>query len=149
MEANPFIYDLSEKIEYSKDGQFKTTAIIELAGPNMSVFDLATELSQLVMRATLDAQDLSERFKNEASSSSSKDVDANAIKMILMSSKSVKFSEIANVSKKLFLKIGTFDGETTLKEAVLNRINIEDYTNLICGYIANFIFPSLFSSEGD
>ena len=149
MEANPFIYNLSEKIEYSKAGQFLETASIELIGPNMSVFDLTVELSQLVMRATLDAQDLAERFGDDNRDRSNQDVDSNAIRMILLSSKSVKFSEIADVTKKLFLKVGTFDGEVKLKEAILNRLKIQDYTNMVCGYIANFIFPSLFSSEGD
>ena len=147
MEKNPFIYQLSEKIEYSKNGQFYETATIELKAPSMKVFDLSTKLSQLVMRATLDAKDFAEDYKSEESTN--QEVGTAGIKMILMSSKSVSFSDISNVSLKLFLKVGTFDGETKLKEAIINRLDIEDYTDMICGYIANFIFPSLFSTEGE
>lgn len=146
MEQNPFIYNLSSTIEFTKDGDFSKTATIELSGPSMSVFDISSQLSQLVMRAMLDAQSLQDRFKDTEVSAeqAAASVDDKAVKMILMASKSVSFAEVAEVTKKLFVKVGTYDGKTPLRDTVFRSISINDFTEMICGYIANFIIPSLF-----
>lgn len=145
MEQNPFIYNLSETLEYTKDGDFSKTATLEFVGPSMSCFDLSSQLSQLVMRAMLDAQDFSEKFKSaQTSQAQAQEIDGKAVKMILLASKSVAFAEVAEVAKNLFVKVGTYDGKTKLRMAAFNSISIDDFVEIICGYIANFIIPSLF-----
>lgn len=147
MAIEPLIFNLTELVEYSKKGDFHKTATFELNGPGMDVFDLTSELSQLVMRALMDAQEYSERLvSNETPPDSSPEMSADAIKVILLSSKNVKFSSIADVCRKLFVRVGTYDGEVKLKDSVFCKLSISDFTRLVCSYIANFIFPSLFSS---
>lgn len=145
MESNPFIYDLSETLEYTKDGDFSKTASLEFVGPSMSCFDLSSQLSQLVMRAMLDAQDFSEKFKSaQTSQAQAQEIDGKAVKMILLASKSIAFAEVAEVAKNLFVKVGTYDGKTKLKKVAFDKIMIDDFIEIVCGYIANFIIPSLF-----
>lgn len=148
MESNPYIFNLSNTVEYSKDGEFHQTATLEFRAPSMDEFDLASDLSQLVMRATLDARKLA---LDEQDEQVVKDEEAtpDAVKIILLASKDVKFSEVASIFKKLAFRICTVDGKTLLVESVLKQISLEDFTEVVCGYIANFTFPSLFSGEGD
>lgn len=153
MENNPYIFNLSSVVEYSKGGDFHKTATLELYGPTMPVFELSSAISQMVMRAVLDARSLSEEVKpeqlkeeSEVDKNIDEVMDVTAMKVILLSSKNVKFSDLAMACKKLFVKVGTFDGEVKLKTAVLDKISVDDYTRLVCEYVVNFIFPSLFSS---
>lgn len=140
------IYNLSETIEYAKDGDFHKTATIEFTGPSMGVYEMSLELSQYVTRAMMDAQDfLNKQIKSEVEKEEDSNMTGDAMKIILMSSKSVKFSDIANCCKKLFLKVGTYDGEVKLKDTIFSKISLEDFISMVCEYIANFIFPSLFS----
>lgn len=139
-------FQLSEKLEYSKDGDFFETATIELKPPSMPVFNLTSQLSQDVMKAVLDARefaDESDQNQNEG------DIDAATIKMLLLSSKRVKFSDVADTCKVLFCKVGTYDGKTPLKMMAFERMKIIDFVQMICEYIANFIWPSLFSGGAD
>ena len=145
METNPYIFNLSNIVEYSKGGEFHSTATLEFRSPTMDEFELASDLAQLVMRATLDAR----KFADDKQEEVEQDADSDAIKIILFASESVKFSEVANAFKRLAFKICTFDGKTSLVEGVLNKIDMKDFIELVCGYIANFTFPSLFSSEGE
>lgn len=146
MEKDVFIFNLSNTVEYSKDGDFAKTATIELTGPSMENYDLSYELSQLVMRAMMDAQDYQHKFKTTETTAeqAAASVDAKAVKMILMASKSVSFGKVAQVATNLFQKVGTYDGKVSLKPVFFNRMSIIDFTDLVCGYIANFIIPSLF-----
>lgn len=148
MEENPLIFNLSQEIEYSIKGDFSKTASIEINGPCFEVFDLVSDLSQDVTRAIFDAQSLRDKFGDNEDSKDKKNIDGEAMKIILMSSKSVKFSSVAETCKKILLKSGTYDGKEKLKETFFKRISYNDFTRLICDYCANFIFPSLFS-EGD
>ena len=139
------IFNLSETIEYAKDGDFQKTASLEFIGPNMEVYEKSLELSQFVTRAMMDSQDYYKKQDNIEDKEEDSKMTSDAMKIILMSSKSVKFSDIANCCKKLFLKVGTYDGEVKLKDTVFSKMSIDDFTSLVCEYIANFIFPSLFS----
>ena len=147
MEQNPYIFNLSQTVEYSKDGDFHKSASLEFTAPSMDDFDLAIELSQLVMRATLDARDIIPTDEKEVAEEA--DVTAESIKMILLASKNVKFSEIADVFKRLVPHVCVVDGTHPLSAGVIRKLSISDFTEMLCGYIANFTFPSLFSGEGE
>jgi hypothetical protein len=142
MENDIFIFQLSKELEYSKSGDFHKTATIEFTPPSMAAFDESVTLGQLVTNAVLDARRFAEESTQEQIEQTTP--GANEIKIILMASKSVKFTEIANAFKALALKTGTTDGETALTESLLKKISIHDMVGMVCGYVANFTFPSLF-----
>lgn len=149
MENNPYVYMLSQKLEYSRDGDFFSTGQLEFKTPSFSDYKLSYKLSQLVMGALLDMTKHSDTLKNLDTKDKNKktedNMDSNTIKMMLMSSSIVDFSEIVDVCFELFSSVGTFDGKTSIKPAVLQRLPLEVITDIVCGYIANFIYPSLFS----
>lgn len=150
MEQEPYIFELSETIEFTRDGDFSKTASFILGGPTSAEFALSTKISQYVTQATLDAQRYKTAFADtgQAAAAPTTKNDAaespDSIKLILFSSKNVAFADIAEACKALFIKRGTFDGKTPLNAAAFNKISVNDFTDMICGYIANFIFPSLF-----
>lgn len=159
MEENPYIFRLSNVIEYTVNGDFQKTAEIVLRGPSMDEFDLSGRLSQLVVRAMMEAQTLNKAFKSldaetiraareamaeKKEKDDDENSDADSIMMIIMSSNSVQISEVANICRRLFVKVGTYDGKHPLRETVFRSMKVEDFTKMMAGYIANFISPSLF-----
>lgn len=151
MEDNPLIFKLSKDFEYTKGGDFSRTSSVELRGPGMGEYKLSFKLSQYCMRAIMEVRGMLtqalEGEKEKETGKADENQSAQAVKMFLFSSKSVDFSEVADVASKLFLRVGTYDGQTSIKEKFFNSLSIEEFTNMVCEYIANFIFPSLFPKE--
>jgi hypothetical protein len=154
-ETNPFVFELSEVIEYSKGGDFFKTAQLEFTGPNMAVYDLVNELSGYVFKAIMDMRQFvdkeekeEEEEENPQKTTPTNEAPPQMIKAIFLMSKTVKFSNVAAVCKRIFLKTGTYDGETKIKENLFSKISIDDYNRLIFEYCSAFIVPSLLS-EGD
>lgn len=153
-EKKRYVYRLSNKLEYSKDGEFKTTAELEFIGPNMSVLDQATDLSQKITQAFMDLSkfkdilsgivETPEIEKGKKPKIADDALEIDSIKMILMQSKKIRFADIASICKEMFPHVGTYDGTTKITKSGLNRLEIEDFIGAVCGYIANFIIPSLF-----
>lgn len=145
MEKNVFILNLSETLEYSKKGEFEKTATLEFMPPSMLCEKEAMRLAQLVMRATIDAKDLA---AGQEQSQTDQSIDEEAVKILLMSSKSVPFSDVSEAFKTLACKVCTCDGETKVTETLLSKLSLSDYMRALTGYVANFTFPSLFNSGG-
>lgn len=161
MEQNPYIFQLSNVIEYTKDGDFCQTAELYLRGPSMDEYNLSGRLAQFVTRAIVEAQELNQviqsldaetiRAAREAAAEKKKkdgkdqeEKESGMAMMAIMSSKSIKISEVADICKKLFVRVGTYDGKLPLREAVFKSISVNDFTRMMSGYIENFITPSLF-----
>lgn len=148
MSEDTLYFQLSEKLEYSKGGDFFQTATLELQPPSMKVFDLSSILCQDLMKAVVDGREVAGSIEQNESQDTG-DIDSETIKMILFQSKSVKFSDVAKTCKVLFTHVGTYEGKTPIKMAIFDKMNIHDFTDLVCEYIANFIWPSLFSGRAD
>ena len=144
------IFNLSKKLEYTKKGDFTETASLEFTAPGMAQYDVAMDLSQLIMGAILDAQKHAPKPTEEEKKVADVDVtfDREAVRVILLSSQSIKFKDIAAKFQRLACDIGTCDGEVKLTKELLAKLEVNDYTNLVCDYVVNFIAPSLFSMEG-
>jgi len=145
MEKENMIFNLSEKLEYSDKGEFTDTLTLEISAPSMAVFDETSELSQLVMAAMLDAtKNLPEDQKKKAEENQEEEkIDAAGVKAMLNAARSVKWKEIRKCFNVVALKCATFDGKIPITETTLNKFTPEDFTRMVCEYIANFIFPSL------
>jgi hypothetical protein len=145
MEPKTIGVKLSKKITYSTDGDFKETAELEFKCPTMASFDEASDLSQAVMNALMDAG--KNAPKVDPKEGESGDMDAEAVKIVLMTAERIKFKDVAKLFRKLALKVGTYDGKETLSESVFEKLEIDDFTKCLCEYVANFIFPSLLSGQ--
>lgn len=146
MEPKKIGVKLSKELEFSKGGEFKETAELEFSCPTMATFDESSDLSQMVMNALMDAgKNAPKDTKPEEGADG--EMDAEAIKIVLMSATNIKFKDVAKCFKGLALKCGTYDGEEPLSESVFDKLEIEDFTRCICEYVANFIIPSLLSGQ--
>lgn len=144
MEQKQIGVKLSKELEYTKEGDFTTTAELVFTCPTMASFDEASDLSQMVMNALMDAGKNAPKVEEDVEASQG-DLDADSIRVVLMTAERVKFKDVAKCFKKLALKCGTFDGKTVLTESTFNKLEIEDFNKCMCEYIANFIVPSLLS----
>jgi len=142
MEQKEMLFQLSDKIQYSKAGEFPETATIQINAPSMEVFDEASELSQMVMASMIDASKNIQVSSKEVDPEDAK-IDAEAVKALLMSARNVKMSDVRKCFDALVLKSATFDGEVKITETTLKKLSMADYTRMVCEYIANFIIPSL------
>ena len=148
MDDNVYVYDLAKEIEYSRDGDFVKTAIFEFKAPSMSCFKEASRLSQLVMRALIDAQGAIKQDDSVTQEQLEQTMDLDAVRMLLFMSKSVDFENVAEVFKDLAIKVGTTDGKTPLTKTLFEKLDIDDFIGVICGYVANFTMPLLLSNKG-
>jgi hypothetical protein len=142
MEKENMIFELSGKIKYSKDGDFLETATLEFPAPTMDTFEECSDLSQLVMNAMMDAAKHAPQQEEKEPDVNMK-ISADEIKAVFFSARDVKFTDIAKCFEKLALKIGTVDGQEKITGKIIKSLGPEDYTRLICEYVANFIVPSL------
>ncbi len=156
MEKESVDFQLSNNLKYTntEKGDFETTATIIMCPPTMEVFDQATNISQLVMKAVTDVQERNagqseelkaaiEEANKEREESSKEGFDAEEIKAMLFSSNRVQFIQVANEFKRLAPSVCKVGEKIKLVPNIIKKMDINDYTNLICSYIANFITPSL------
>ncbi len=147
MEKKSVDFQLSEKLEYSSGGDFQQTATIVMSAPNMEVFDQFSSLSQLVMGAFKDAQRTGQPTDQEIAEAKEKidekGMEPEEIKLALFSAHSVKFTEVANEFKRLAVKVCEVAEGIKMEHVLFDRMNIDDFINMVCTYIANFITPSL------
>jgi hypothetical protein len=153
-ETDRLFFNLTSPIEYSKGGDIVQTATLEFPAPSMDIYDDVTDLAQYVASAVVEArrfakdiekEDIKEAvLKIDTEEKGKKLLDADAMKMILMTAKEVKFKDLSAVFKRIAYKVGTCDGTVKITDNILKKLSTEDYTLLICEYVVNFIVPSLF-----
>ena len=137
------IFKLSSEAEYTKDGDFTKTASLEFAAPSMACFEEASDFQQLVARAFMSAAKASGEVADP--NAKAETPTGKEIKIILNASDSVRFTHVAAAFRTLACKVGTFDGVTPMLEDHFAKLDMKDFENMICEYIANFTFPSLFA----
>ncbi len=149
MEPDTLVFDLSKEIKYGSKGDFKDTLSIELNPPGIDQFDDANDLSQLVTNAVMDAGSRvpADKQLEEEDKKKQKNPTAKEVQVILMSSERISFNKVFKAFSSIACKCGTYDGKERLKTSVFKKMGVEDARRCMCEYIANFIFPSLFSDE--
>jgi hypothetical protein len=149
IEKKTFVYELSEVLRYTPEGEgdFKETLSIEFSGPTMDVQDSATELSELVTRAFVGYSNMA-RDTEESDSTAMKTPSSSELKVLLMGANSVSFRDIGKAFIRLACDVGKLDEKTRIKPDHFKKLELDDFNDMVCGYIANFIFPSVFA-EGE
>lgn len=142
-EKEVFIFELSEILEYSKKGNKTETATISMRAPRMPEFNEASRFSQIVTQALMDSQKWAPKGKVKDVVPES-DIKAGEVRILLFASDR-NIDEVAKRFRALANKVCTLDEEgTPLKDALIDKMDIEDFTKMMCEYVANFIYPSLF-----
>lgn len=146
MEQQEIGVKLSGTIEFSTGGDFSNTAELVFKCPTMASFDEASDLSQMVMNSLMDAGKNAPKDV-EPEEGATGEMDAEAIKIVFMTSEKIKFKDVAKCFRKLAMKCGTYDGKEPLNDSVFEKLSIDDFTRCVCEYVANFIIPSLLSGQ--
>ena len=134
-------FDLSNELQFTKDGDFATTATLSFSTPGMAVYDELQVLSQLTMAAMMDARKFASGEAVESDGDG--ELDANAIKIMLLSS-TVKMSDVATAFKAIAVKTCELDAGVKIKNDHFQKLSPPEFNDCMFGYIVNFIVPSLF-----
>ena len=143
-------FNLSELLPYSAKGNKAETACIHMRAPRMSEFNEATSFSQIVTQAFMDAQKWTPD-KEQGTPKKDQDMDAGAVRIMLFASDR-NINEVSKRFKALAARVCTLDEAdppTPLKESLMDKMEMEDFLNMMCTYVANFTYPSLFNAMED
>jgi hypothetical protein len=143
MEEQTFFFNLSEPLEFTKNGQFAETLSLEISPPAPQNYEFVMDLAQKVTRAMFDAQRTFAGLSDDESSPQDAEINADAVKMMLLSS-SVGMGDYIWSMAKLLVTTCTLDGETRITNAIFDKIGIADKNRLLCEYVVNFIVPLTF-----
>ena len=143
-------FQLSKVLPYSLEGNMAETACITMRAPRMSEFNESASFSQIVTQAFMDAQKWVPGGKDDAEEKKKKDeaMTAGAVRIMLFASD----RNIKEVSKR-FVALASRDGVcvldgkgTTVKASLMDKMELEDFVTMMCTYVSNFIYPSLFNA---
>lgn len=142
------LFQLSNELRYSgKDGDFSTTATIEIEPPSYACMEQAVKISQHVSRAIMD----SNKYRNLVDDSSVEKagdiddvLDPNAVKFLLFSS-TIDCTKTIKVFEKLVISSAYVAEGIRFKQTHFKRMDVNDLIRFACEYIAHFIVPSLLS----
>lgn len=146
MEKEKVEFMLDKVLKYSAKGDFNETGSITMYPPSMDCFEEASDLSQVVMTAFMDARKYATEDAVQEQKKKEEDIDADAIKMILFSSTQVKFTHVSKRFNELANKVCEIETGVFLNQDIVSKMDIKDYVRLVCEYISNFILPSLLSA---
>lgn len=144
-----FEYKLKKPFVVNINGAEENCTHLKIYTPENNVKEYVLQLTQFMCRAVIEnargdkGSDNSGSADNVSASSESIDPKA-ALAMLLAGSTSVTLIE--SIFKKLLLSAGTVmlpGGATLNSETTYNKLSLEDSTNLLGAYIANFIISSV------
>lgn len=134
-----FQYILKQPFTYAHKGDNVEAKFIALTAPTSKTTHECAALKQSFFRA------MSER---EGTSETTDDTDieiegADVMSLIAMS-KDVDLPEVLDIGKRLFQMpgIALVDGETKFGNAILDRMSLDDFEDMLGEYMVNFILAS-------
>jgi len=143
------IHTLEVPFEYALSGQPAQATFISLSPPTTKNRIECGMLEQAFMRSLPDASGVTEE-QREAAKENADDKDptgAEALALIAMS-KDTELSEVMEVARKLFLSgVATIEGETKVVSLHLDRMDLDDFKELVGKYLVGFILRSALESQ--
>ena len=146
-----FTFELSKVLKFSRKGVHVETASLEFTPPGMAELKQIAFLNSALMHGALSAKAKNAASKEEIETAKKEKEDDSKvgieeIKLMLFANSDPKFSfdKVGNAFKEIAYTTGTTDGKTAIRSAIFERMELNDFIDLVCEYCANFIFPSLF-----
>lgn len=144
------------KVRNNSQTQAESATII-FSPPTRALVEEVDFISQIVTGGFIEAnKDQSDNDKIEAIERRHQEDDerrrdgrestgftAKEVRLFLQSQQAVKTSKMLNVFERICLKSSTVDGETKTTKDFLDELSAGEYSNMMYGWIANFIMPSL------
>ncbi len=151
-EKDSMEFELSKVLPYSIKGNKSETASVTMRAPRMPEINEASDFSQIVTQAFMDAQKWvndSDEKKTVGRPKKQEDMDAGAVRIMLFASER-NIKEINRRFKALANRVCTLDDDgSPLKESLMDKMEMEDFLSMMCEYVANFTYPSLFNATED
>ena len=155
MELSSFQFN-ETLIKYATNNGDEQTAAIFFKPPCMNNMRFTSKLEQLTIKAMLSSIDavkgLSEAYKAITNNDSTEKKNAedtltmDQVRMMIKTG-NVDIMDFVEVFQNFMLSGNCFldeEGKIKFKQSFLSQIeSIEDFTNMMCDYIANFIKPSM------
>ena len=148
---NTFEFELSELLEYSVKGNKSETACIIMKAPSMNEYNESEAFGQMLMQAITDSEERMSGTKKEKDASDDEareNIKPSELRAIILASKRSPQS-VAQKFKALAIKVSTLDDSgTRLRDSHFDKMELADFINMLYGYAAHFIIPSLLNAEG-
>jgi len=136
-------HTLEVPFEYSLRGQMASAEFITLKPPTAKNRNECAKLEQAFMRALPDPTAMTDDQREsawEAAAEVSEDPTASEALATIAMSPSSDLSEVMEVSRKLFLAdVALIDGENKLNSNALDRMDLDDFKELVGKYLVGFI----------
>ena len=146
-----FVFDLSVTLEYAEGGDFHKTGTVIINKPSMDNIDETTEFNQLFMKAIMSSSRDSKKPEENEDHQKQPNVSptASEIKMFLHASdrKEVKVEDIIKSFKKILLSSSDIGNKIKFTSSLINKLEVDDFMDMMCGYASFFSFPSLLKGE--
>ncbi len=135
-------YELKAGFTYGdKDGNQQTASFIELAAPTSRNMTECAELKQSFYRALPDDKDATDEDREGKEIGDIKGADVIGL---ILRSKDVKLITVLLHAKALFTSgIAKVDGETKMTKPLCDKMNNEDFEDMVGEYLVNFILASM------
>ena len=134
-----FQYVLKQPFTYASKGENVEAKFIELTAPTSKTTHECAALKQAFFRA------MSEREgTGETADETDLEVEGSDVMSLIAMSKDVDLPEVLDLGKRLFQMpgIALVDGETKLGNAVVERMSLDDFEDMLGEYMVNFILAS-------
>jgi hypothetical protein len=143
MEKKTLLFNLSKELQYSKKGNFETTAQLEIDAPCFMNLKQSNVLAQCFARALFASrQHMQDGDVDQADQNA--ELGANEVKLLLLGS-SEDFSTVVDAFTDLCCVSCTLDHERSvyLLRDHFKKMEYNDILNCIFEYIAAFTAPSV------
>ena len=149
-----YSYDLKKLLKYgAKDGTHKETGTIAFERPGMEILDETADFDQLVLGALMSATKKAKKPEDSDQESVKQEKNEvptpKEIKMLFFSSdrKDVKIADLFSSFKKIMCLSADLGDGTKMTELLINKLDPNDFKDMMCGYASFFTFPSLLNEE--
>lgn len=136
------IYELQVGFSYGdSQGNQQTASFIELAAPTSRNMTECAELKQSFYRALPDDKDATDEDREGKEIS---EVNGADVIGLILRSKDVKLITVLLHAKALFCSgVAKVDGQTKLTKPLCDKMNNDDFENMVGEYLVNFILASI------
>lgn len=148
MEEN-FTYNLKKLLKYTPkgSGDFSETGAIEFTPPSMAVFDEAADFEQIIMSSMMSAAKLGDVEEKKEEGGGKMEIPTPGELRVAIHAGTVPVKKIAELFRKLAYKTGYLDENTLIKKSHFQKMDRDDFLDMMCGYASFFTFPSLLRGD--
>lgn len=140
-EISECMFSLTKPFEYAFKGKQREASFISLTAPTMLQHSQAAALKQSISRMIVGvAEEVDEDLEDKEDDKGGDGITAKMLVGTIYTSKCVDANVVWEQAKALFKQgVALIDGEQKLTAPLIDKMDPEDFENLVGEYVANFI----------